>query len=520
MFEEKHTAEAHGLLRTQDGTELASLADIVRWRMQSAEPLPMVEAARVVLDALQGLGDALALFQTDPARYAVALELAKRVITLGGKRFAGYRLSPGSFVTNWGQPRDARPVFEQTKTMSTVSRLEELRAAWVTRARGPADLARLPYVRWAIPRVLAVALFDFGPPRSFWDLNELQATGQPWQPTRPGTYPPAGLDGLPAHDADKWGRLLTMDQPYRGLVRLADLMRLQSDRLQLPAVPIVAAQVLAEVGAVDGLPLYVLQPGRLARLVADGELWRVACPSGAEHAAEWRRNLDAGICAMPNTLTVSEALARGFPVGRGAAFCGAVAVDPEVLESLPALAELSGRPGAIAWLVECWANRATGRDDLDTGPHAALAILADDAVALFGVAAPAELAAETEEAEEPAEPPAAPAPVLHLVDPQRPAVPPRALDKRSATERKAREAHALEHFKRAKEPDEVWQPEHFAELLCQVEYLTARGSGKLNADDAQSVIGELWGVSQNTVKTYVSKARKLRAESQLPACRA
>lgn len=190
MFEEKHNAEAQGLLRTRDGTDLASLADIVRWRMQSAEPLPMVEAARVVLDALQGLGGALPLFQTDPVGYAVPLQLEKTV-TKPGRFFLGYN-------TTTGEARHHNFV-----TKSSVPRLLGLQTAWVTRASSRADLERMPYANWAIPRALAAAL-DFGPQLTFAEVPASPSV--PAIPLPPSHYPSHELAVAPAPAAPAaWG---------------------------------------------------------------------------------------------------------------------------------------------------------------------------------------------------------------------------------------------------------------------------------------------------------------------------
>ncbi|WP_157118850.1 hypothetical protein [Azohydromonas lata] len=59
----------------------------------------------------------------------------------------------------------------------------------------------------------------------------------------------------------------------------------------------------------------------------------------------------------------------------------------------------------------------------------------------------------------------------------------------------------------AKSPGDVWTPAHLAELLRQFQQLTA-SPYKLKAEVAHAEIGNAWAMAPNSVKAYLSKARK------------
>lgn len=175
-------------------------------------------------------------------------------------------------------------------------------------------------------------------------------------------WPPAGLEGLPAHEDECWGADLSDGTPPRRLVRVADLVRLVQKRHGPKAVvKRCATEVLNKLKGPQDAPttnapaLFVLQRGDHARPVTD-DVWCPRCPPS--DAARYARGVH-----------VEE---RSFWDVPG---------EEEMRRWLP---ELCGQSGAIDWLRWCWTVHAERFADLDLGPQAALAISADDAVRLFG----------------------------------------------------------------------------------------------------------------------------------------
>jgi hypothetical protein len=97
------------------------------------------------------------------------------------------------------------------------------------------------------------------------------------------------------------------------------------------------------------------------------------------------------------------------------------------------------------------------------------------------------------------------------------AVVPQQAEKRTGAEREKRESFARNNFKPTKDSNAVWRSDDFRELLRQVEEMTKPGAGKLKAAEAHDLIGKIWGLSRNSVKTYCTKARD--SENKQPAAR-
>lgn len=185
---------------------------------------------------------------------------------------------------------------------------------------------------------------------------------------------------LPQHDAKRWGADLSNDVPPQRLVRLAGLVRLTCARTGVESVQWCAAKVLAKLAAGGPLRLFALQLGPLACLVPDDKLWRPRYLSGPEKFSARHRELASGYFRVLWSLSDEEAQARGIKLG-----CRSDLSDEE-MQALPELPELRGPAGALALMQVQWVEQAQTFDDLDAGPLASLAMVAADAVRMFGCA--------------------------------------------------------------------------------------------------------------------------------------
>ena len=227
----------------------------------------------------------------------------------------------------------------------------------------------------AIPAAVAAELFGYGV-----EPVTVQAQSAPARLTAPGAEALADesdrLSGLATHDAEKWGRARTDEVNPRPVIRLADLVRLLSDRADLPPKRSVAA-MLEKLEGCGECALFVLRPDDLARPVTDAKIWRPRFASGTEQFRAWQQDMNDGFISPGPTLATDEAAWRGI----------SVVDDPDrcIERDAPELPELRGVAGALEMLRVVWVQRALSFASLDAGPAAELAMLRVDAVRLFGI---------------------------------------------------------------------------------------------------------------------------------------
>lgn len=138
------------------------------------------------------------------------------------------------------------------------------------------------------------------------------------------------------HDTDKWGSLLSPER--RDLVRLANVVAFCMTRDRLP-VRRAAAAVLDALAALPLADLFLLKPGDFAEQLTDATV--IPYPG-------------------PNVWWV------------------------DALSTDAAFDDLSGSAQVIWWVRQEWTEEAAAVADLDKSPGGALAMLASDAVRLFG----------------------------------------------------------------------------------------------------------------------------------------
>lgn len=491
------------------------ILDLIRSFQAPPLEIPLGPAAAKVLDKLEALGDALPLYRSGgsgwarptPLRRMVTIQTGTRTIdpfldaTLHRRHAEAMGQGYGVWLSN---ARAVRPRQVPVTKQEDVSWLATLRDRLVTNGNLKGlELADL--VRLGIPRQLANELFGCGPAVSWWDTQP-----PAFALNSPGLYPPPELQGIRAHDADKWGALLASGVPPRSVVRVADMVHFLAHRAGLYAVRDMAGHVLDAIG--NGAPgLFLLRQGTTAAAVDPGHVWRRRFPSGAEHRQAWResneRCSDYLVIVSPGpAVELDEAEARGLAIddetrAQGWIYCQ---------DDWPELPELTGAAGALQLARLQWVERARSFADLDAGDLGRLAVPLAWAIAKFGVKAPQDPSVRAAELTE--QPPVelhqrtAPQPVAIVVE--LPA-------KRIGADRDEREQRARAEFKRAKEPGEVWTGQHLAELLRQFEWMTCSGAGKLKSDTAHAVLSDIWGMgSANTARTYLTKARAAKKETK------
>ena len=506
-----YDAGRFGHPRIDANTEGVRILDLIRSKEKGPDALPLSPAAQSVIEALERLGDRLKLYQATGTSWAAPINLTRPVSIVTSQRLETYdeavmrqrerQMMTGYALSDWRvvNPRSLKRV--QSREARQVAWLATMRERLVG-ASNRKGLDDPELVRLVIRRDIANDLFGCGPVLSWWEEQPA-----PFPLTGPGLYPPPELQGIRPHDGVTWGEQLTQEARPRAVVRVADLVQFVADQSGLRAVRPVAAGVL-DAMAGSAPELFLLNQGDMAAAIEPGKVWRRRYLSGAEHRREWQQFLDESrsvvtfVSAGPTT-ELAEAEARGLSIKDQDRAMGGVYCQ----DDWPELPALTGAAGALEWARVQWVERARTFADLDAGDLGRLAVPLAWAVAKFRRPVPQ---AEPDQSTEPRQ---AIGPLPLAIVAELPV-------KRSATDRAEREQYARSKFKPAKDLAEIWQPQHFAELLYQVEYLTARGAGKLNSDAAHAVIGSIWGVSENTVKTYASKARTLRTDGQLPARRA
>jgi hypothetical protein len=350
--------------------------------------------------------------------------------------------------------------------------LQRLRDAWERDATSGDDLAREPFARLAIRADTAEVLFGYGPARSFWE-------GLPVSEERASVLAAA----------DRWGAAITSNG--EALVRLAELVDRVTRLTSLVSVKSAAEKVLETIEGAVPLSFYMLTPGEVARGVTDSDVWRRRYPPGRE-MCEWP------YFAEGNKEDELEAALRGLDLG--------ITYDrsSSQVAALPELPQLAGAAGLVEWLRWCWVNRAERRDDLNEGLHAAAAIPLEDALRLFGQVATPDgaftfLLASSEEAKQTAT-------VLQLAGAGEDLPASAAQDVQSV----------LKSFASQKKHGEEWTDAALLELLRQHTVLTSVPY-VLKVAVSHEELGEVWNLSANSVKTFLTRARKVAVHARKAA---
>lgn len=191
---------------------------------------------------------------------------------------------------------------------------------------------------------------------------------------------------------DRWRYRRTDEDCPRELVRSELHRRGVSVRDRLPPRR-AAAKVWQSVFGERQLEWFVLRENDSPRPVGESDVWRIGYESGAVQLAK-RRNEDASLRAVglviispsAGCIDRDEAEARGMTCDPDHDN-GPYLTDQE-WNDLPELKAIIGITGLADWVKSCWIDVPISTDKLDAGNLGGVAILAADALSLFGIGAP------------------------------------------------------------------------------------------------------------------------------------
>lgn len=262
------------------------------------------------------------------------------------------------------------------------------------------------------------------------------------------------------------------------------------------AVRVAAASMLARLAPLWPLPVFMLVKGGRARLVENMDVWRGYLESGPQRLMFRNAGIDKsrarlvewGIVddepAAPLFMPLSEAMERGIEVPHWKDTSRGLYLCDEEWSEVSAMRPLVGADGLLPWLLFRWALAATSWSEIDDGPEASVAMLRSDAERIFQAQSLA----------------AAPCVVVPL----------RVADDHEASQAELRrQIEALQPMQlpgkgKKSEPEKRRQLRE--QMLSEYE-LRMRLDGA-RAEVAHEKMAALWGLGLNTVRSYLTTARK------------